>query len=103
MRLLRRGNRSSQLSFNGSLRVDFQGARVTSDADQLTTAVGENRRTADQTRPLLPAPAGPLTSGIQRPGVRVPIALRRSTNHKASDTRSVITAIAVPAITEAGR
>ena len=34
---------------------------------------------------------------------QVAIALQRSTNHKASDTRSVIKVIALPAMTEAGR
>src|SRR5208337_2876164 len=44
--------RPFQLSFNGSLRVEFLVA------DQLAAAPGENRRTFDQARPLLLAPAG---------------------------------------------
>ena len=57
-------NRPFQLSFNSSLKVDFQGSGVTSDggldlvADQLAAAAGENRRAFDKTRPLLLVAAG---------------------------------------------
>jgi hypothetical protein len=50
-------NHSFQLSFNPSLKVDFQGSSRHLRR-QFAATFGEDRRTVGQARPILPAAAG---------------------------------------------
>ncbi len=64
-------NKPFQLSFNGLLKVDFQGSRVTAEQDQelvsdeLRTEVDEDRRSAGEARAVSLAAAG---RGVSEPG-----------------------------------